>query len=83
MAGSFPLTHQQIETVTQITKEEPFGNIQVTGGGAFVLVPGWQAILKATDPVGYFVPSDCLTTSISGKVEQVLVIIDQASQKGK
>ena len=81
LAGSFPLTRQEIETVAQITAEEPFGNIQVTSGGAFVPVPGWQAILKATDPVGYFAPSDRLPISISGKVEQVLVIIDRASQK--
>ena len=78
LAGSFPLTRQQIETVARITVEEPFGNIQVTGNGSFVPVPGWQAILKADDPVGFFCPSDRLPTSISGKTEQVLVIIDRA-----
>lgn len=79
-AGSFPLTRQEIETVTQITKEEPFGNIRVTNSGSFVPVPGWQAILKATDPVGFFCKSDRLPISISGKVEQVLVIIDRVIQ---
>ena len=78
LAGSFPLTRQQIETVARITVEEPFGNIQVTGNGSFVPVPGWQAILKADDPLGFFYPSDRLPTSISGKTEQVLVIIDRA-----
>ena len=81
LVGSFPLTRQEIEAVARITKEEPFGNIQVTESGSFVPVPGWQAILKATDPVGFFYPSDRLPTSISGKVEQVLVIIDRASQE--
>ena len=81
LAGSFPLTRQEIEAVAQITKEEPFGNIQVSNGGTFVPVPGWQAILKATDPLGFFYPSDRLPTSISGKVEQILVVIDRANQE--
>ncbi|MGK7952776.1 MAG: RuBisCO accumulation factor 1 [Xenococcaceae cyanobacterium] len=80
LAGAFPLSRQTLETVTQVTREEPFGNIKVTSGGLFVPVPGWQAILKASDPVGIFWSSDRLPTSISGKVEQVLVIIDRAVQ---
>lgn len=80
LAGSFPLTRQAIEAVTQVTREEPFGNIKVTNGGSFVPVPGWQAILKASDPVGIFWSSDRLPTSVSGKVEEVLVIIDRAVQ---
>lgn len=78
LAGTFPLTRQTLEAVTQVTREEPFGNIKVTAGGSFVPVPGWQAILKASDPVGIFWSSDRLPASISGKVEQVLVIIDRA-----
>ncbi len=78
LAGSFPISRQQIEAVAQITREEPFGNIKISGDAAVVPVPGWQAILKATDPVGFFCPSDRLPTSISGKTEQVLVIIDRA-----
>ena len=81
LAGSFPLTRQQLETVAQIKVEEPFGNIQVTGNGSFVPVPGWQAVLKATDPVGLFYPSDRLPSSIPGKTEQLLLIIDRASQE--
>lgn len=81
LAGSFPLPRQAIEAVVPIKKEEPFGNIQASSNSAFVPVPGWQAILKAIDPVGFFYPSDRLPTYIEGKVEQVLVIIDRACQE--
>ena len=81
LAGSLPLSRQDIEAVVPVKVEEPFGNIQVNNGGAFVPVPGWQAILKAVDPVGLFCSSDRLPTSISGKVEQLLVIVDRANQQ--
>lgn len=81
LAGSFPLTRPQIEAVAQITREEPFGNIKIKGDAAVVPLPGWQAILKATDPVGFFERSDRLPASVSGKTEQVLVIIDRAIQE--
>lgn len=81
LAGSFPLTRQEIESVAKITREEPFGNIKISGDAAFVPVPGWQAILKSRDPVAFFYPSDRLPTYISGSIEQVLVIIDRANQE--
>ena len=81
LAEAVPPTRQDIEAVAKIVKEEPFGNIRVSGDGAFVPVPGWQAILKASDPVGLFWKSDRLPTHIGDKVEQVLVIIDRSCQE--
>ncbi|MGV2830180.1 RuBisCO accumulation factor 1 [Myxosarcina sp. GI1(2024)] len=80
LVGTYPLTRQAIETADSVKIQEPFAKIQVTGG-TYVPVPGWQAVLKAHDPVSYLCSSDHLPKSIAGKVEQVLVIVDRASRE--
>lgn len=80
LVGSYPLTRQVIEAANSVKINEPFANIQVSEG-TFVPVPGWQAVLKASDPVSYLCPSDRLPKSLTGRVEQVLVIIDRASRE--
>ncbi len=73
-----PLTRAALEKVSAVEIEEPFRSVNLTTGGSFVPVPGWQLVLKAVDPVGYFSYSDRLPKYLSGKVEPVLVIIDRA-----
>ncbi len=80
LAGTYPLSPQTLDTVAKIETQEPFSSVKVSGG-TFVPVPGWQAVLKAIDPVAYLCPSDRLPKSISGKVQQFLVILDRASQE--
>ena len=74
------LTSAAIEKVSAVEIEEPFRSVNLTTGGSFVPVPGWQLVLKAIDPVGYVSSSDRLPKYLSGRVEQVLVIIDRAAK---
>ncbi len=79
VAGTYPLTLQEIIDVSPLEIKEPFRTITISHDGTFVPVPGWQAILKAQDPVGYFCQSDLLPNYLSGRAETVLVIIDRAA----
>lgn len=79
LAGSYPLSSQDISAVTPVEIQQPYSFIQAKGG-AYVPIPGWQAVLKAQDPVAYLCPSNLLPKYLGGKVEEVLVIIDRAQQ---
>lgn len=79
LAGTYPLTRQDIEAVSGVEIQEPFRSVTIDKHGTFVPIPGWQSVLKATDPVGYICNSDRLPKTLSGSVEQVLVIIDRAA----
>lgn len=78
LAGSYPLSSQEISTIASIEIREPFSHIQAHGG-AYVPIPGWQVILKAEDPIGYLCPSNLLPKYLGGNVEEVLVILDRAN----
>lgn len=79
LAGSYPLNSQAIEAINSVEVEQPFGSIK-TSGGTFVPIPGWQAILKAADPIAYLCTSDRLPKSLAGKVEEVLIILDRGNK---
>lgn len=79
LAGSYPLNSQDIAGVNQVTSKSPFSQI-AADGGTYIPIPGWQAVLKAEDPVGYLCPSDRLPKYLGGKVEEVLVLLDRANQ---
>ena len=78
LAGSYPITKQEIAVVDRVEIQQPFGNIKANSG-TYVPIPGWQVVLKAEDPVGYLCPSDLLPKFLGGKVEEVLVILDRAN----
>ena len=80
LAGSYPLSGEEISAIEPVKIREPFSHIQVKVG-AFVPVPGWQAILKAEIPVAYLCPSNLLPKYLGGKVEEVLVILDRRSRE--
>lgn len=79
LAGSYPLTSQEISTVEQVKIREPFSHIKANGG-AYVPIPGWQAVLKAKDPVGYLCSSNLLPKYLGGNVEEVFVLLDRANK---
>ena len=79
LAGSYPLNQQEIAVVKQVEIHQPFSYIKANGG-AYMPIPGWQAVLKAKDPVGYLCPSNILPKYLGGNIEQVLVILDRAIQ---
>lgn len=80
LAGTYPLTSQEIKAVDNVEIQEPFRSVTITKQGTFVPIPGWQSVLGATDPVAYICTSDRLPKTLSGKIEKVLIIIDRAKQ---
>lgn len=79
LAGAYPLSSQEISAVEPVEVQQPYSLIKANGG-AYVPIPGWQAVLKAQDPVAYLCPSNILPKYLGGNVEEVLVILDRAEQ---
>ena len=77
LAGSYPLNREEIAAVQQVEIQQPFSYIEANSG-AYIPIPGWQAVLKATDPVGYLCPSNILPKYLGGNIEEVLVILDRS-----
>ena len=78
VAGSYPLTKAEFEAVSSLESHEPF-RIVDSGSNPMVPLPGWQAVLKAQDPVVIVYQSDRLPKPLSGKPETVLVVVDRDS----
>ena len=81
VAGTFPLDKATFEKINGLEAKEPFRVVEIESNSTIVPVPGWQSILKAVDPVGIFIQSDQLPTSISGKSEEVLLIVDRSMKE--
>ena len=80
LVGSYPVSSQDIAAVGKVEMEEPFRSVTLQQPGRYVPIPGWQAVLKAIDPVAYICNSDRLPKTLSGKVEEVLIVIDRAAK---
>lgn len=78
--GRFPLEAKVIKTVAPIVAEDPFQVVTYSGNGALVPLPGWQAILKAIDPLAILVNSQELPTW-QDKREDVLVVVDRGMKE--
>jgi hypothetical protein len=74
--GTFPLQREALENVPHLTLEEPFRNVKTSGEVNLVMLPGWQAILKAQQPMAIFAQSNELPR-LTGQSERVLVVIDR------
>ncbi len=81
IAGTWPLTREQINAVQPVTIVEPFGLVQYSGEGALVPFPGWQVVLKAVDPVAFFCQGQELSEALTNKTEVVLVLVDRAAKE--
>jgi hypothetical protein len=77
VVGTLPLTRKDLESVAALQLEEPFQIAHLSQRGSVVPLPGWQAVLKAADPVVILSSSDRLPISIPGKPEEVLVVVDR------
>lgn len=77
LAGTLPLTLNVIKELPSLTLEDTFAAVQVKADTCVVPIPGWQAILKATDPIGILAQTDCLPQIVSPKPETVLIVIDR------
>ncbi|PZV25522.1 MAG: hypothetical protein DCF12_14450 [Snowella sp.] len=81
VAGTWPLTREQINAVQAVNIIEPFGMVEYSGSGAVVPLPGWQIVLKAIDPIAFFCQSGELSDALTNKNETVLVVIDRAAKE--
>lgn len=81
VAGKFPLKVGDFKTVPLIEEIPPFQMVKFAGEGAWVAIPGWQAILSAEDPVAILCDSNQLPLPPSAKVEEVLVTIDRSQRQ--
>lgn len=77
VAGKLPLSQNDWEQVDTVEAVEPFNLVSYSGTGSLVSLPGWQALLKADEPVGILCSSDRLPKSLLEKPETVLVIVDR------
>ncbi|MDY6782698.1 MAG: RuBisCO accumulation factor 1 [Cyanobacteriota bacterium] len=80
VAGEWPLSPAALEAVPMYEPVEPFGIIRVSEMGEFLPVPGWQAILKAADPVAILGASDRLPYTQAERVEPVVLVVDRRSR---
>jgi hypothetical protein len=80
IVGTLPLTPQALAAVATVEILQPFRQVSYAGQGQLVPLPGWQAVLKAGDPVAILTSSDRLPQAISNQVEELLVVVDRASQ---
>lgn len=81
VVGKFPLTKADLQAVPLVEEIQPFRIVKFSGTGAWVPIPGWQVILAAEDPVVILCNSEALPTPLSGKPEEVLVVIDRADRE--
>ncbi|MGA1623804.1 MAG: RuBisCO accumulation factor 1, partial [Synechocystis sp.] len=80
VAGTLPLTIEQLQQVETLTQGEPFGLVNYQGTGAIVPVPQWQAILTAVDPVAIFCAGGEVAETVPRKDETVMVIVDRGQR---
>ncbi len=78
LAGSLPLSKDEVLGVEKLNIVSPFNSVSYNNTGSVVPLPSWQAVLKAVDPVAIICQSDYLPQSLTGKPEEVLVLIDRA-----
>ncbi|MBR8830442.1 MAG: hypothetical protein N5P05_000087 [Chroococcopsis gigantea SAG 12.99] len=77
--GEYPLHLSQVTAASSLIVEPIFHIVEAIKSTKIVPLPGWQSVLKATDPVAILWPTDELPRSISSKPEKVLVVIDRAA----
>jgi hypothetical protein len=81
VVGQLPLTPADLKDVPAVRNTGSFQLAQLSGNCTLVAIPGWQVILKAQDPVGFLCNSSQLPTQLTGKPEDVLLIVDRAQQE--
>ncbi len=78
VCGSLPLTADALQAVPRVQETGPFQMINSTGNQTWVAIPGWQVICNAQDPVVVVGNSKELPTALSGKTEDVLIVVDRS-----
>ncbi len=81
VVGQLPLTAADLKNLPTTQYTGSFQLVQVSGTQTLVAIPGWQVILNAQDPVVILCNTSQLPTQLTGKPEEVLLVIDRAEQE--
>lgn len=81
VVGKMPLTVDDFKAVPFPEEEGAFRLVKFSGTGAWVALPGWQAVFAADDPVAFLMSSDDLPADIADHNEEVLVLVDRANRE--
>ena len=81
VVGKLPLTAADLKAVPLVEEIAPFKMVQFSGRGAWVAIPGWQAVMNAEDAVAIIAKSDRLPTPLPGQPEDVLVVVDRSGRQ--
>lgn len=81
VVGKMPLTIEDFKAVPVLEEEGAFRMVKFSGAGAWVALPGWQAVFAAEDPVALLMNTDELPGDIADANEEVLVLIDRADRQ--
>ncbi len=76
VAGTLPLTSEDLENIPILESIEPFDIISVPANSSVASIPSWQVILQAQKPVVILCTSNDLPKEINNKVEDLLVVVD-------
>ncbi|OLP17075.1 hypothetical protein BST81_17095 [Leptolyngbya sp. 'hensonii'] len=80
VVGQMPLSVEDFKAVPLLEEVGPFQIVKFSGTGAWIAIPGWQAILGAADPVAFLCDSEHLPTPLPGNTEEVMVVVDRAQR---
>jgi hypothetical protein len=83
VVGQMPLTASELKAVPLVEEMGPFKMVKFSGMGAWVAIPGWQAVMNAEDPVAMIEQSDRLPVPLPGQPEDVIIVADKAERQWK
>jgi hypothetical protein len=80
VAGKMPMSPSDLKAVPMPDEEGVFRIVKFSGSGAWVALPGWQAVYAAEDPVALIMNTDDLPVEIAETNEEVLVLVDRSDR---
>lgn len=81
VAGKLPLSAADMQHIPPVEETGSFHLVQTSWNGTWVPLPGWQVLLRAQDPVAILCNSTQLPTKLTGKSEDLLMVIDRSEQE--
>jgi hypothetical protein len=81
VAGTLPLKLADLQGVSPLEEVQPFRLVQFSREVTCIPIPGWQAVLKAKDPVAIFGQSGELPNYSLSKSEDVAIVVDRRSRQ--
>jgi hypothetical protein len=78
VAGQLPLSPAAIATTSLTAAAGPFQVTQIRAPGAYLMLPGWQKVRAAQEPLAIMATSADLPGHYPGNPEPVMLFIDRA-----